>query len=135
MDINWKPAPRELRLFAALLVVFSGIVAGLAYHNTSQVWLAASIVVAAGIVGAAGLIQPTWMRPIYVAWMIAAFPIGWVISHLLLAGVFYLLFTPIGLVMRLAGNNPLQRRFDSAAESYWIPRKSAKTPGRYFRQH
>ena len=135
MDINWNPAPRELRLFAALLVVFSGIVAGLAYHNTSQVWLAAAIVVAAGIVGAAGLIRPAWMRPIYVAWMVAAFPIGWVISHLLLAAVFYLLFAPIGLLLRLAGKDPLQRRFDPAAETYWIPRKSDNSPQRYFRQH
>ena len=59
--------------------------------------------------GPLGLIWPRLLRPIYVAWMVLAFPIGWTISQLILAVMFYGLFTPIGLVFRLIGRDPLLR--------------------------
>jgi hypothetical protein len=66
--------------------------------------------------------------------MVAAFPIGWVLSHVLLAIVYYGVFTPIGRVMRMRGRDPMQRRFDSQTESYWVPRNSEKSAQDYFRQ-
>ena len=49
------------------------------------------------------------MRLIYVGWMVLAFPIGWTVSQVMLALMFFGLFTPIGLVFRLIGRDPLQR--------------------------
>ena len=60
-------------------------------------------------VGLAGLTRPEWMRSIYVGWMVLAFPIGWTVSQVMLALMFFGLFTPIGLVFRLIGRDPLQR--------------------------
>ena len=45
----------------------------------------------------------------------AAEPIGLALSHVILGAVFYIVFTPVGLVMRLLGKDPLHRRFDRAA--------------------
>ena len=55
------------------------------------------------------MIRPEWLRSIYVGWMVLAFPIGWTVSQVMLAVMFFGLFTPIGLVFRLIGRDPLQR--------------------------
>ena len=60
---------------------------------------------------------------IYLGMAYAAFPIGLVISHAILAAVYYAVLTPIGLLMHLVGRDPMRRRFDPQAESYWIERK------------
>jgi len=52
----------------------------------------------------------------------------------LLAIVLYLVFTPVGLLLRLLGRDPLERGFDRAAPSYWTARRRADTMDRYFRQ-
>ena len=62
-------------------------------------------VAAAGLVG---VLRPGFLRPVYVLWMALAFPIGWTVSHLLLLIVYYLVLTPIGLLMRLFGYDPLE---------------------------
>ena len=95
----------------------------------------------AAVLVAAGLVTATvvWSRPaagrrLYVAWMRAAAPLGFTFSHLVLAVVYYAVLTPIGLVLRLAGRDPLQRRFDRQATTYWIERQTAPDPTRPFKQ-
>ena len=61
-------------------------------------------------------------------------PIGWTISHAVLALLYYLLFTPIGLIIRLFGRDPMQRRLDRSAATYWVPHNQDRDAGRYFRQ-
>ena len=61
------------------------------------------------VVGLLGLVAPRLIRPIYVGWMIAAFPIGWVMSHVVQALILYGLFTPVALVFRLIGRDALYR--------------------------
>jgi len=73
-------------------------------------------------------------RPLYYGWMRLVYPIGWVISHVTLAIVYYGIMTPIGLVMRLFGRDKLERRLDPKAESYWSGRAPADDPERYLRQ-
>jgi hypothetical protein len=67
--------------------------------------------------------------------MAVALPIGWVISHLILLATYYLVFTPVGLLMRLVGYDPLNRRFDRAAKSYWTQHDSGVETARYFKQY
>ena len=73
-------------------------------------------------------------RRFYVGWMLAAVPIGWSLSHLVLGAVYYLVLTPIGLIMRLTGYDPMRRRYDRSATTYWIERKTQTDPSRHFRQ-
>ena len=67
-------------------------------------------------------------------WMLAAVPIGWTISHLVLGIVFFAVVTPIGLLMRLLGRDPMDRRFDPNAKTYWAQRLPVGATDRYFRQ-
>jgi len=70
----------------------------------------------------------------YMAWLGAVFPIGWIVSHLLLAIVFYMVVFPVGMLMRLFRYDALKRKFDPDCESYWRKREKNNDPRKYFRQ-
>jgi hypothetical protein len=131
-DLNLNPGPRDLRIFSVIWLVAFGLFGGLVAWRggtwAPYVW----IVAAAG--GLLGLALPRAMKPIYVAWMVAAFPIGWTVSLTLLALVYYVVFTGFGLVFRAFGRDPLGRSFDREAPTYWVPRKAPEGIERYFKQ-
>ncbi len=62
------------------------------------------------------------LRPLYIGWMAFAFVLGWVNTRLILGIFFYLILTPIGLILRLTGKDLLDRRIDHQASSYWVKR-------------
>ena len=66
--------------------------------------------------------------------MYAAFPIGWTVSHAILALLYYGILTPIGLIMRLIGYDPLSRRLRSEDRTYWEEYSPEGDRKRYFRQ-
>ncbi|MCB9847532.1 MAG: hypothetical protein H6814_03865 [Phycisphaeraceae bacterium] len=68
-------------------------------------------------------------------WTDAAKPIGWTVSMALLGVVFFLVFTPLGLILRAFGYDPMQRRFDKGRPSYWSEHAPPPEPRRYFRQY
>lgn len=135
IEINFHPSQKDLRVFAVLQVVFFCVVAGFVYTRTNSTVWPAGVVAASVVVGVAGWFRPTFMRVVYVAWMVAVFPIGWVVSHVLMAAIYFGLFTPIGLCMRMCGYDPLKRRFDRDASTYWERRPEQTDPQRYFRQY
>jgi len=66
--------------------------------------------------------------------MRATRPLGALISHLMLAVIFYLVITPLAVVLRLFGRDALALRSDAASPSYWSARARDDDLGRYFRQ-
>ena len=110
------------------LVCFGGLAVweGLVREHTN---LAATLAVLALTVGPVGIIWPRAMRPIYVGWMVLAFPIGWTISQVILALMFYGLFTPIGLIFRLIGRDPLHRARQPGWSRTGPPRQPPLTRG------
>jgi Saxitoxin biosynthesis operon protein SxtJ len=73
----------------------------------------------------AGLFVPVAARAFHRAWMRLAVALGHVNSRVLLTLMYYLVFTPYGLVSRLAGRDPLRRR-GGREESYWTERKASR---------
>jgi uncharacterized membrane protein HdeD (DUF308 family) len=73
----------------------------------------------------AGLFVPPAARAFHKAWMRLAVMLGNVNSRVLLTLMYYLVFTPYGLVSRLVGRDPLRRR-GGAEESYWVERKRTR---------
>jgi len=135
ISINWHPTNRELRQFAGIWFPAFWVIVGLLVAPRTGWWhIVLPVWVAVAALSIAGLIWPRLMRPIFVAWIVGAFPIGWTVSHLLLAAVYYLLITPLGLIMRLIGRDKLQMRLDKDAASYWIQRPPPPPVSRYFRQ-
>lgn len=52
----------------------------------------------------------------------------------LLAPFYYAAFVPLHLLQRMAGKDPLQRRFPSPAPTYWVPREPGGDAARYRKQ-
>ena len=135
VEINWNPSKRELRQFAgAWFPGFFILVGAMAWYRTGSLPVAAVIWSVAFVVSLVGYVAPAFMRAIWIGWMCAAFPIGWTISHLMLAIVFYLVITPFGFLLRWFGGDAMQRLFDRGAKSYWVPRKPGGNTARYFKQ-
>lgn len=62
---------------------------------------------------------PALLKPIYIFWMKLALVLGWINTRLILSVLFYLIFTPIGIGMKLFGADLLDRKIDKQKESYW----------------
>jgi hypothetical protein len=132
--LNTQPSPRDLRVFAALWLVFFSIAAAVAAQRGAA-GIAKTLWIVGAVGGTAGLIYPPAMRWIYLGSVYLTFPLGFVMSYAILGAVYYLVLTPTGAVMRLLRYDPLQRRFDSSQRSYWKIRVASKRPDSYFRQH
>jgi hypothetical protein len=133
-DIPWKPSNHTLRQFAGLWIVFFAGWAchqGFVHGNPGRAALFAGLAVT---VGPVGLWQPQWIRPIFVGWMIAVYPIGWTVSHVLMAVLFYGVFTPVALVFQMIGRDALCLRHRSGQTTYWAPKAVATDMRSYFRQ-
>jgi len=135
LDINWNPAPKQLRQFALLLAAVLAAAALWLYWKSPGTHWAAAALLAAAVAGGIGVVRPALMRPVYVVWMAAVFPIGWTVSHVLLAAIYYLVITPIGVIMRVCGYDPMQRRCDRNAVTYWKRRENQDDTKRYFKQY
>ena len=133
-DIQFDPPRKTLRQFAGLWLVFFGGMALWQALVRGHAGLASILAVLALTIGPLGLARPEWIRLIYVGWMVLAFPIGWTVSQVMLAVMFFGLFTPIGLVFRLLGRDPLHRARRPELESYWAPKPAPTDLRRYFKQ-
>jgi hypothetical protein len=95
---------------------------------------AVGLLAVSALVMVVGFAAPHALRPLFVAWMVAAFPVGWLMSHVLIGIVYYGVVTPIGLILRLRGRDSLQLRSKTEAPSFWIVRQGARDAASYFRQ-
>jgi hypothetical protein len=132
-DIQFNPSEKTLRQFAGLFLVVFSLLALVEVQFRHRPQLALVYGGLAIVVGPLGLLRPRVLRPLWVAWSVVAFPIGWVVSTVFLAVLFYAIFTPIGIVFRLTGRDALALRRTSV-RTYWESRPAARDKRAYFRQ-
>lgn len=87
-----------------------------------------------GLVGAAGLIKPRLVKQLFIGAMIVTFPFGWAVTQVMLAIMFYVVMTPIALICRWRGRDPLQIQTQSEKSSFWQPRGDPPPPENYLQQ-
>lgn len=142
-DLDLRPDDRTLRSFGFIALAGFGVLALLAWQEWAifafglgswRSGLAASLLGIGLLAGTLSLVWPRGNWPIYVGLTLVAFPIGFVLSYVILGGLFYLLIMPIGLLMRAVGYDPMHRKIDRSAESYWVEARAARKPESYFRQ-
>lgn len=76
-----------------------------------------------------GLAAPMTLRPVYNVWMKFGLFMGtYIMTPLIMFVVFYFLFFPVGLIMKLVGKDSMARKLDAAADSYRV--KSAQPPAK-----
>jgi len=64
------------------------------------------------------LLYPRCLNIIYIPWMKLGSILGWINTRMILGIIFFLLITPMGMIMRLRGKDPLQRCYDKNIDSY-----------------
>jgi hypothetical protein len=135
VEINWRPNRKDIRNFGIIALAASVILSLLLYllKDLAIQWII--IIIGIGfIIFLSSVISAKLSRMIYVGLILVTLPIGWLVSFILLASFYFLLLTPLGLIFRLLGRDPLRRRFDSAIDSYWLPRHPTDNLDRYFHQ-
>jgi hypothetical protein len=135
LPFDWKPDSRKLRQFAVASAVFAGILGAWLCFGLDLPAVSAVIAWSAGAaVLVAGLLVPRAVLPLYVALTAVALPIGLVLSTVILAVVYFLLVTPIGLGMRVLGGDAMGRRRRRSEESFWTRRPPPADVKRYLHQ-
>lgn len=135
IKINKHPARRDLVVFGLALPVLAAVVGALARFRWHAPGAALGIWVVGAVVTAAYWAIPPLRRLIYLGWVYVTYPIGFVVSHVVLAFAYYVVLTPVGLLMRLFGRDPLKRVFDPAATTYWVVHDDRTDVREYFRQY
>lgn len=118
LDLSRRSLRSFGRLVGGVLIV---IAAALLF---SRDWNASWAIYILSAVGAAlvslGFVAPTVLKPVYVVWMTLAVVLGFIMTRIILTIVFFLVVTPIGLVLRMMGRDPLNRKPDPTVDTYWI---------------
>lgn len=134
MPTALKPNDRMLRQFAGLWIVFFGLAAIVQGTWSSRQTLAVALGALALTIGPIGLAWPRLIKPIFIGWMVLAYPIGWVVSHLVLALLFYLVFTPVSWAFKIAGRDELRLKSRQQVVTYWQQKPQVLDKSQYLRQ-
>lgn len=134
IDLQLRPTDRMLRQFAGAWLIVFGVLAAREWLARGNPRLAMALAGVALLVGLAGLVRPRAVRWLFIASTVAAFPIGWVISQVMLLLLFIVVITPVALLFKLAGRDRLLRK-RTKRESYWIPKGPIADVARYLRQY
>jgi len=136
IEINRNPSARELRQFGTIwLPAFLLLVAAALVRRWHAPILAAAVpAVLAAIAFVVAWAAPARLKPVFVGMMVATSPIGWLVSHLIMVVIYFVVLTPIGVLRRTFWGDALHRHFDTTVDSYWIPRPPEEEPRRYFKQ-
>jgi multisubunit Na+/H+ antiporter MnhG subunit len=80
----------------------------------------------------AALSAPYLLKGLYITWMHIAFILTWINTKIILAIIFYIIFTPIGLFMRLLKFDLLERK--KSQDTYWKQKDKPFDPLNYERR-
>lgn len=134
-DIPFNPSRAVLRQFAVLWLVIFLALGAYQWLAMERPLLGLALAGVAVLLGTPGLLWPALLRWIFVMWMVLVFPVGWLISSVMLALLYFLVLTPVALWMRLRGRDLLGRKPAPHQPTFWEPKQSPRDPGSYFRQY
>ena len=119
-SLHGSSLPSERTFGFVFTGIFLLIAAYLWYHDAKPVTIQAFLVLAVAFL-AFTLFMPIALRPLNKAWYKLGLLMGRVVSPIVLGILFFILITPIAIVMRLAGRDPLKLRKQNV-QSHWIDR-------------
>jgi len=125
---------RILRQFAGVWLVLFGSLAGWSVYQgeDGRAVVFGALALAAGPLG---LVRPYAIQPLFSTLIAVTKPIGLVVTRIIIAVIFYGLFTPLSLLFKIIGRDALVRRRSMAATTYWRRRSAPAEARRYFRQY
>ena len=117
-----KTGQRDLRSFGVTIGIILLLIAGFLFFKEKESFQI-FFYLAWPFIGI-GLIIPIILKPIYIVWMVFAVILGWFMTRVILSLLFYVIITPIGVVLRIFGKDFLEIKKQSVQGSYWNQRDS-----------
>lgn len=74
-----------------------------------------------------------WYKRVWAWWKVVAAKIAHIQGHLLLGLIYFLVVTPIAILFRLFGQDPLALRYKKSS-SYWVPRSALPPPDEFLKK-
>ncbi len=128
-----KTGKKELKQFSITMFAALGVIGTVLFfkNKTGYIWFYSS--------GAdfllLGMVAVQVLKPIYIIWMRLAFVLGWINTRLILLAMFYLIFMPMGFLIRLFKGDLLDRKIDKKSNTYWRKKEIVDfEPSNYQRQ-
>lgn len=131
--VNWRPDARELRRFALAMLIGFAVLGLLATWRAGEVTTTSIILWSIGAFLALAAFVPGLGRAAYLAVYLPTSIIGYVVSNVILTLMFFLVITPLGILLRLMGKDFLQQRRQKE-KTRWMPVKGGKSEDSYYRQ-
>lgn len=130
---NIDSSVKELRKFGVTMAIACAVISIFTLlQNKSfyRVFLAIAVLFAIF-----ALLFPGALKFVHEFWMSLAHAMGWLMTRVILSVLFYLVLTPIGLIMRICGKDLLNTKFAGDNDlSYWISRKQQAPDRDYEKQ-
>lgn len=118
-NLTAEPIPSN-RQFGLVFVIFFALFGAVSLWRNGN-WYP-GLFGASGLVALVTLAMPGVLTPFNRWWMKLSALLHRIVSPIMLGVMYFLILTPMALMMRLAGRDEMRRRFDRAADSYWVPR-------------
>ena len=109
------------RGFGTVFVLFFLIVAAFLFFKKGEIVYWALILSAA--FGLIAWLYPKLLKPLNFLWFKLGMLLGAIIAPLVMVVIFFLVVTPVGLIMRAVGKDPLRLKKDAQQCTYWADRK------------
>ena len=90
----------------------------LTYGGSIRIWL----VIISTVFLILGLMNSKLLTPLNKLWVKFGMILGNIVAPIIMGFVFFLVVTPIGLVMRIMGKDLLNKKYDKKKKTYWINR-------------
>jgi hypothetical protein len=131
--VKWRPDRKELRRFAIAMLIGFFVLGALSAWRAWGIGTGAIVLWSIGVTLAAAAFVPKLGRIAYLAVYLPTSIIGYVVSNVMLALMFFLVITPLGFILKLMGKDLLQQRREKR-ETQWTPVKEIKNEESYYRQ-
>ncbi len=132
VEINWAPSTRQIRQFGILCAFVFPVLGWLT--KIGQMGLSFLLVFGL-LVAVLSFVWPIGVRWLFVGLVLAAAPVGIIVSELAILLIFLGIFLPTSLVFRLRGRDALGLKTDKYAATYWQPKREPTKVSSYFRRY
>lgn len=122
-----KSTKKELMKFGILLGIVFGLIGAYLYWDGKIINY--YFFIFALLITSIGILFPKYLLPLHKVWMGLAIILGFFVSRIVLSLLFYFVVTPLGVALRILGNDLLKMKIEKNADSYWV-KKEKKKPGK-----
>lgn len=114
---------KDLREFGIVLGVILGVFGGIHLvkgHTNVYPWFFWF----GGVSLLLGVFFPKIIKPLFIVFTKVAHSIGWFNTRVILILLYYILLTPIGIMMKVFGKDNLNKKINKEEKSYWLKRET-----------